>query len=365
MKTCDIVFVQPHYRGFNAGKVYPISAYWRGNGSAYRGSHSPFVAGSFRKEAGARKDTIGFESSLIAAPEMQDLIKENMNNCEPAVFVRRVMSVNEDGTRKTDLDWLKENEEQIARIVAACEYDPVRKPIYQLDPVNGGYLRDENGNKIVREEGCNGVLHTSPGGSTVAIDARGRIGAITIGDEKDYSWRTMLAKAVSAGGYKYDAYEADHEALVAAGFIPVAWVKTEKKDYPEGFDPSKDFSCDRIYYVHATHCREEDIERASNLLLGEWKEQVRPNRSDKEAVELSDDYAAGEAKILFADNRKEERRQYRALPKTPIETLFLLARKKSKEERAHIKESNWSNWESNDSFKYKDDLDYDEIISVA
>lgn len=360
-KTCDIVYVQPHWRGFAGGSAYPVVDYWRGNGSAYKGSHSPVRAVSRRFDS-KETSTVKMNGYDVPAPSFRDKVRESMNNTAPEVYLANYDKVREKAEQVKDygdLSWLEKYErmqEQVAKLADESQMDGVGMPIYALDKKNGGYLTDGSGHPIIVGWKNNAILHKTPKGSTLAVSPNGTIESIVVAPGDNYTYRTMLAKAVSAGGVKIDAYEQDNDLYMAAGFVPVAWVETKEKDYPEGFDPSKDYSCDEILYLHASECDPEDVKLANDLTIDEWKALVKPNRSKKDAIKRRDDYQMGDKKIRYEQTMKEERQARREAKddmrwaRPSLDVCLGFTRKKSAEQKEEIS-NNWSDWEN--SFDYE------------
>lgn len=346
-KTCDLRYIQGHWRGFSKGKTYPVLSYWQGNGSAYRGSHSPVcVAANYRTSI----TTIGgipFEGGNVAADSFMSQIRKTMDNVPtPHIFLSKFADAAiYSRYADSDLGWLAERERFVDTYEQGTEIVAVPSPSGKRTP-NALFVL-----KHAEEEGT--VMHSTPKGSTVAVSEDGEIGCLRANKKDTYTERTLLEKATSAGGYKTIAYEQDHEFYMRAGFVPVAWVHTEEKDYPDGFDLSKDFSCDQIVYLHATKCDPEDVKMAHDLTLDEWKKAVKPSKNIEYAENRRDDYAAGKKKIRYADAATDEKKERRARRRADhkerwvrpnLDTILMIKRKKTK--KADLPDtSNWSDWE--------------------
>lgn len=348
-KTCDIVYVQPHWRGFAKGKAYPISAYWRGNGSAYRGGHAPVRAESRYNNVGSK---IGLDGHDVESGEFLNAIRDAMNNVPtPETFLKKVEEVQYEQKLYDRHGWMRQSHVVLDGLSNASQYGKVGKEVYLLDRDNGGYMRDINGKKIPMSIAYNGILHETPGGSTVCVDEIGLIAGLAVAEADTLTHRTLLEKARSAGGYMYDAYEQDHEFMIAAGFVPVAWIHTDPKDYPDGFDPNENKSCDRIFYVVATRCHGADARIANDMTLNEWKRAVKPCKDGVEAAAAREAYLTKSGEIAYREDAVLDG-QDRRWSRPPIDTMAGTPHKKTKEMTEELNKTWGEDWE--EEFDYED-----------
>lgn len=345
-KTCDIVYVVAHWRGYAKGKAYPVMDYWRGNGSAYKGSHSPIkVAVNYRDDV-AHRQKVPFEGGDASACDLTAHIRKTMDNVPtPHIFLSEYANAAiHSKYADSDLDWLDVRNGYVAAFQEGTDIAAVGKTRRGAEGYNGAFA------KKLADEGA--VLHKTPKGSTVAVSKDGEIGCVKANAGDSYSERTLVGKAISAGGCKATAYEQDHAFYKRAGFVPVAWVHTEEKDYPAGFDSDKNFSCDQIVYLHASLCRPEDAKVGMDSTLDEWKKLVKPNATLKDAENRRDAYMKGEKKIRFESTVEEEKAARRAhrnseevrWGRPSMGVITPGCRKKSK--KSNLPDtSNWSDWE--------------------
>lgn len=394
-KTCDIVFVQAHWRGFGSGKVYTVIAYWRSNGSAYKGSKCPYHVSKNWRRDGEDEDWYVIEKHIVICEEDADYFDDNVLTIEGGVFTVETedgeeekyfmpgadvdsvhfnrfaaamdnmlpeMIVNEEyikGARQCKLAGkdrefeflMNYMEERAQLLLEEYQTNAQRKIVYQLNPDCGGYIRDENGHKVAGRHAFNGTFHKTPKNSIVHISPDGDIDVLAANKNDSYSERTLLDKAVTAGGCKTTAYEQDHEFYMRAGFVPVAWVRTEEKDYPAGFDPDKAFSCDQIVYLHASKCDPEDVKIAHDSTLDEWKKMVKPSKTVEYAEKRRDDYMNKSKGISYEDIKRGEKNDRLASRKQDrwgrpsVDSMLNIKRKKTK--KADLPDTtNWSDWEN-------------------
>ena len=341
-KNMDIVYVQSHLRGFARGTVYPVLDYWRANGSAYKGSHSPVRCVNSRNVEGGT--VIEVEGENVPAPDFDQVIKRTMNNVEPKIFLSDyAVAVVAKKCVDEDLEWMDELEHYRSLLNSDTQVDFGKKT---------NHVRKHN------DETPHGILHKTPKGSTVAVDDTGKISHIAAKEGDSYSHRSLLNKAITAGGTRTEAYAQDHETYMAAGMIPVAWVEVSPKNQPEGFDPAENYSCAKIIYVVAEKADPEDVKFAYNHTAEEWMAAVKPNRSINEANKRAEEYEAGEKKIRYEktmNDEKEERRrarqERRRYRRPSLDTTYHINRKRDKSMEQFFSD-NMSDWEAPDEQEY-------------
>lgn len=96
----------------------------------------------------------------------------------------------------------------------------------------------------------NASMHTTDGGSTVAVTDSGDIISVCKNPNDNMHGKDILAMAVKNGGKKLDSYEGNHGFYVKCGFEPVSWCEWDDNFKPDDWDESRDKRENIIFYKY-------------------------------------------------------------------------------------------------------------------
>lgn len=308
-RTCDIVYVKAHIRGFK-GTPYPVNCYWRGNGSAYKGHEGgcPIaVVKNVRKGYTVKHpngNSYGAGDVLMngkstAEMGLNQLIRYNCDNVPtPFVMSKEVLKAIKGAPFNEDvaIAWLSFGERDLGLL-----------DVEKVDSFAGDKYMKRNG--LFR----NAVKHKTKGGSTFVVEEDNTISSVhAVKTDKEYSTRQLIEKARTAGGDRMESYADDYTFMTEAGFVPVAWTPVDPSTIP-GYDPKQSFSEPiRIYYAHAEKCSKEDIDKAHGMTAKQWMQIVSPSSNGAEAKRQVADYIDGKKDIAYEDNKEARKAERRA-----------------------------------------------------
>ena len=104
-------------------------------------------------------------------------------------------------------------------------------------------------------------LHTTKGGSTVAVTQDGDIVSVCKnGNDRETRGRDLLAMAVENGGKKLDSYSGNHSFYTKCGFEPVSWCEWNDEYAPDGWTEERDAREPIIFYKYTGKMTRESAE---------------------------------------------------------------------------------------------------------
>lgn len=122
-------------------------------------------------------------------------------------------------------------------------------------------------------------LHTTAGGSTVAVKASGDIVSVSRAGGDDVRGYQLLEMAVKNGGDRLDSYSGNHIFYTRNGFEPVSWCKFDPKWAPEDWEP--EYGEEHIIFYKYTGQKTEETAR-------EFMERIPASVDYDEAQALRD-----------------------------------------------------------------------------
>lgn len=138
------------------------------------------------------------------------------------------------------------------------------------------------------EDYKNDKLHTTFGGSCVAITPENDIISVCKKKGDVERGQDLIRKAVENGGDRLDSYDGNHGFYIEQGFEPVSWCKFDKEYAPEGWAEDWGIEEDIIFYRYTG--------QKNQLSRDEFKASVPPAGSYDEAMNIRD-------KVIREDNR--------------------------------------------------------------
>lgn len=128
------------------------------------------------------------------------------------------------------------------------------------------------------EEHPGAKMHTTNGGSTIAVTPEGDIVAVCHKTGDPTKGKDLIEMAAKNGGKKLDSYDGNYGFYLKCGFEPVSWCKWDGDYAPDDWDAGKDKPENIIFFKHTGK-----------------QSQYKTKEDFYNAVKASDDYGAAQA----------------------------------------------------------------------
>lgn len=133
-----------------------------------------------------------------------------------------------------------------------------------------------------KAEHPNAICHITQAGGVAAVTTDGDIVSVCAMPGDTVKGKSLLAKAVAAGGNKLDSYEGNHSFYIKCGFEPVSWCKWDGEYAPEGWTLGRDKPEDIIFYKYTGG-------RSKYIIPEDFKNAVAASPDYNKAQKLRDD----------------------------------------------------------------------------
>lgn len=133
-----------------------------------------------------------------------------------------------------------------------------------------------------KAEHPNAICHITQAGGVAAVTTDGDIVSVCAMPGDTVKGKSLLAKAVAAGGNKLDSYEGNHSFYIKCGFEPVSWCKWDGEYAPEGWTLGRDKPEDIIFYKYTGG-------RSKYIIPEDFKNAVAASPDYDKAQKLRDD----------------------------------------------------------------------------